>query len=55
MNGESIRNNIIIESSDGFATHIRFRYKAKNICFKCKLYFGGFKELRNHKREVHSY
>jgi hypothetical protein len=55
MNGEPIRNNIIIESSDSFATYIRFRYKTKNLCLKCKLLFRGFDDLRNHKREAHSY
>jgi len=55
MNGEPIRNNIIIERSDSFATYIRFRYKSKNLCFKCNLLFRGFRELRNHKREQHSY
>ncbi len=55
INGEPMRNNIIIERADTFATYIRFRYKPKNICLRCQLAFGSLIDLRNHKRDQHSY
>jgi hypothetical protein len=55
INGRPIKNNVVVERSDSFATYIRFRYNYNQICFKCKLAFGGREDAKNHKREVHSY
>lgn len=54
-NGEPVRNNIVIERQDSFATYFRYRFKARHMCFRCDLGFSSVKDLRNHKREHHSY
>ncbi|HKU49725.1 MAG TPA: hypothetical protein VJP79_07225 [Nitrososphaera sp.] len=48
-------NNIIIESEDELATHIKYRYSVRNLCYRCNKPFASSVELKAHKREVHSY
>jgi hypothetical protein len=48
-----VYNNIIVEWQNEFVVHIR--YKSRNIRLLCHQLFSSSKELKNHKREAHSY
>lgn len=49
----SVNNYIIVEYGNEFATYIK--YKHKSICFRCNKTFSSAVDLREHKREHHSY
>lgn len=54
MKGEEIHSyGIIVESTNTFMTNIRYRFK--NVCFNCYDAFSSLKELKDHKRQYHSY
>jgi hypothetical protein len=54
-NGERIFKNVVVEREDELASHIKYRFKLRNYCFRCNKPFSSFSDLRTHKREVHSY
>jgi hypothetical protein len=53
--GKSVYNDIIVEAQNDFATYIKYRFSVRNYCFRCKKPFASMNELREHKREIHSY